>query len=77
MNFFLAFVIFTGLFLYGISPMAIIPIEGIHSLILPSAHEARESGYNLINTEITVTSLTGSIAEAAGVGSGEIVISIE
>lgn len=76
MNFFLAFVIFTGLFLYGIAPMAIIPMEGNHSLILPSAHESIESGY-LTHSGLTVTSLSGSIAERAGVGSGEIIISIE
>ena len=76
MNFFLAFVIFSGLFLYGIAPMAIISMEWNHSLILPSAHESIESGY-LTHSGLTATSLSGSVAEQAWVGSGEIVISIE
>jgi hypothetical protein len=75
MNFFLAFAIFTGLFYYGVQPMTIIPIEGYHSEIMPSVHEAIESGY-LKHSGLTVTSLSGSISARAGVGSGELVRSI-
>ena len=64
MNFILAFVVFTGLFLYGVTPMAIIPLEGYGSQILPSAHEAMKSTY-LTHNGLTVTSISGSIAEQA------------
>ncbi len=76
MNFFLAFVIFTGLFLYGVTPMTIIPLEWYKSQILPGAHEAIESGY-LSHTGLMVTGLSGSIASTAGIGSGELVVSID
>ncbi len=75
MNFVLAFVVFTGLFLYGVTPMAIIPLDGYESQILPSAHEAIESRY-LTHAGLTVTGLSGSIASVAGVGSGELVVSL-
>lgn len=75
MNFFLAFCIFTGLFLYGTKPMSIIPIQWSHSILLPSEREAFESGL-LTHSGIVVESLSGSIAELAGVGSGDIVASI-
>ncbi|MBC7498711.1 site-2 protease family protein [Candidatus Gracilibacteria bacterium] len=75
MNFVLAFVVFTGLFLYGMTPMAIIPLEGYQSQILPSAHEAIASSY-LTHNGLIVTSISGSIAERAGVGSGEYVVDI-
>ena len=45
MNFVLAFGIFTGLFLYGTAPISIIDMDDVHSELLPSAHEAIESGY--------------------------------
>jgi regulator of sigma E protease len=75
MNFFLAFIIFTGLFLYGIAPMTVIPMEGIHSQILPSTHEAIESGY-ISHQGITLNPVKGSIAEKAGTLSGDIIYSI-
>jgi regulator of sigma E protease len=75
MNFVLAFAVFTGLFLYGVSPMAIIPLEGYESQILPSAHEAIASSY-LTHNGLIVTSISGSIAERSGVGSGEYVVEI-
>ncbi len=55
--------------------MAIIPIDGNDSILLPSAHEALENGY-LTHSGIVVTSVSGSIAALAGVGSGELIISI-
>lgn len=75
MNFFLAFCIFTGLFLLGTSPMAIIPMDNIHSQILPSAHEAIVSGY-LSHSGLTITPVKGSIAEGAGAFSGDLIVSI-
>ena len=61
MNFLLAFLIYTGLFIYGISPMTIIPMENMQSRILPSAHEAIESGF-LTHSGIIITPLSGSVA---------------
>lgn len=75
MNFFLAFAIFTGLFLYGTKPMAIIPIEWSHSILLPSDYEAIEKGY-LTHSGIIVESISGSVAQLAGIGSGETLVSI-
>ena len=75
MNFFLAFVIFTWLFLYGTKPMAIIPIEWSHSKLLPSDYEAIEKWY-LVHNGILVESISGSIAQKAGIGSGELVTAI-
>lgn len=75
MNFFLAFLIFTGLFVSGVSPMTIIPMEGYHSEIMPSSHEAIEIWY-LRHSGLTVTALSGSIASLSGLGSGELVRSI-
>ena len=76
MNFVLAFVIFTLLFLVGTTPIAIVNIEGFHSRILPSAHEAIESRY-LTHSGLTVSPVPGGIAALAGVGSGDTVISID
>ncbi len=76
MNFVLAFAIFTLLFLVGTTPMAIVDIEGFHSRILPSAHEAIESGY-LTHSGLTVSPVPGGIAALAGVGSGDTVVSID
>lgn len=75
MNFFLAFCIFTGLFIYGIAPMTVIPMEGLHSQILPSTHEAIENGY-LSHEGITLNPVPGSIAAKAGTLSGDIITSI-
>lgn len=75
MNFFLAFAIFTGLFLYGTKPMAIIPIEWSHSKLLPSDYEAIENWY-ITHNGILVESISWSVAQKAGIGSGEIVVSI-
>lgn len=75
MNFFLAFCIFTGLFLYGTSPIAIIPIENTQSILLPSTYEAIESGY-LTHSGLMLTPLSWSIAESAWIGSGDIIIAI-
>lgn len=75
MNFFLAFAIFTGLFYYGVQPMTIIPMEGYGSQILPSMREAVSNGY-VLHGGLTVTAISGSIAERAGVGSGDILLEI-
>lgn len=75
MNFVLAFCIFTGLFLYGTSPIAIIPIQNSHSILLPSTYEAIESGY-LTHSGLILTSISWSIAEKAWIGSGDLLISI-
>jgi Peptidase family M50 len=75
MNFVLAFIVFTGLFLYGVTPMAIIPLDGYQSQILPGTHEAVENRY-LIHGGLIVTGLSGSIASAAGIGSRERVLEI-
>lgn len=75
MNFFLAFCIYTGLFIYGVSSMAIIPMENMQSRILPSAHEAIESGF-LTHSGIVITPFTGSIAEKAWVQPWDQIISI-
>lgn len=75
MNFFLAFCVFTGLFMYGITPMSVIPMEGIHSKILPSTHDAIESGL-ITHSGIVVSPIVGGIAEKAGTLSGDIIISV-
>lgn len=56
--------------------MAIVDIEGMDSQILPSAHEAIDTGY-LTHSGIIISSISGSIASVAWVGSGEIVLSID
>ena len=55
--------------------MAIIPIEGIHSRILPSSHEAIDSGY-LTHSGLMVNPIKDSIADVSGAFSGDIVLSI-
>jgi regulator of sigma E protease len=75
MNFFLAFLIFTGLFISGVSPMTIIPMEWYHSMVMPSTHEAIKSWY-LRHNGLTVTALPASIALAAWLGSWELVTRI-
>ena len=75
MNFVLAFVVFTGLFLYGVTPMAIIPLEWNHSQILPSTHEALDASY-LHHDGLTLTPIVGSISEKSGVLSGDIIENI-
>ncbi len=76
MNFFLAFVIFTILFVVGTSPIAIVDKEGVQSQLLPSAQEAIENGY-LTHSGLVISSIPGSIAALAGVGSGYTVASID
>ncbi len=56
--------------------MAIVDLEGLHSRILPSAHEAIESGY-LTHSGLTISPVPGGIAALAGVGSGDTVVSID
>lgn len=75
MNFFLALCIFTGLFIYGTAPIAIIPIENNHSILLPSTREAIESGY-LTHSGLILTPIAWSIAEKAWIGSGDIILAI-
>lgn len=70
MNFILAFVIFTGLFLSGTAPIAVNPIssEATHSFFIPSFDEAVTMGY-LTHDGVEISALTGSIAELAGIHS--------
>jgi regulator of sigma E protease len=75
MNFFLAFVVFTGLFLYGTNPMTIIPMDGNQSQLLPSTSEALKSGF-LTHSGIQISPLSGSIASRAGAFSWDIIVSI-
>jgi regulator of sigma E protease len=78
MNFLLAWVIFTGLFVHGIAPVTIAPVSGwpTHSVILPSFDEAYAMGY-LRHEGIELTPLTGSVAESAGIQKWDILLSID
>jgi regulator of sigma E protease len=77
MNFLLAFVIFTGLFWTGTSPITVSPFSDAptNSFFLPSFEEAEAMGY-LTHSGIILSPLTGSIAEQAGILSGDILIQV-
>ena len=64
MNFLLAFFIFTGLFWYGTTPVAINPIsdEPTNSFFIPSLDEALYWGY-VQHEGIEISALPGSLAE--------------
>lgn len=66
MNFLLAFVLFTGLFYYGIAPVSVMPLsdKATNSVILPSFSEAEAMGY-ISHSGIVLSPLTGSLAEQA------------
>lgn len=64
MNFVLAWILFTGLFWYGIAPVSVMPFSDktTNSLILPSFSEAQSMGY-ISYSGIVISPLTGSLAE--------------
>lgn len=68
MNFLLAWVIFTGIFLTGAKPLAVMPINiwETNSYFLPSLEEAKKTGF-VEEKGIFLTALTGSIAEKSGI----------
>lgn len=70
MNFILAFVIFTGLFLSGTAPIAVNPIssDATHSFFIPSFDEAVDMGY-LTHDGVEISAISGSIAAVAGIHS--------
>ncbi len=77
MNFILAWVIFTGLFMYGMHPVTVAPFsdEPTGSLFIPSFSEARDMGF-VTYSGITFSPLTGSIAYNAGIRDGDVLESI-
>lgn len=77
MNFFLAFIIFTGLFAFGAKPIAVNPLSDgpTHSFFLPSFEEAIEMWY-VQHQWVEISSISWSIAELAGIEQEERVISI-
>lgn len=68
MNFLLAWVIFTGIFLTGAKPLSVMPVDIGHtnSYFLPSFAEAIDSGF-VTHSGIILSPLSGSIAEKAGI----------
>jgi S1-C subfamily serine protease len=74
MNFFLAFLIFTGLFVSGARPVTILPDVTLasSSYLLPTFDEAESMGY-ITYSGIILTPLTGSLASQAGVMSGDVI----
>lgn len=77
MNFVLAWMLFTGLFLMGAKPLSAIPFDigKTHSFFLPSIEESLDSGY-LAHSGVLMSPLSGSIAEAAGIRDRDIVIAM-
>lgn len=77
MNFLLAFFIFTWLFWTGASPVTVNPLSDkiTNSFFIPSLDEAIYYGYVQYDG-VEISSLSGSIAEKAGIWTGEIVYSI-
>lgn len=77
MNFILAFVIFTWLFISGTSPVAVNPFSDrpTNSFFIPSFDEAVEMGY-VKHSGLSISALTWSIAESAWIGSDEKVLQI-
>jgi membrane-associated protease RseP (regulator of RpoE activity) len=77
MNFLLAFVIFTGLFWTGTSPIAVNPLSDkiTNSFFIPSLDEAIYYGYVQYDG-VEISSVSGSLAEKSGIGTGELIYSI-
>ncbi len=77
MNFILAWVIFTGLFMHGMHPVTIAPFndEPTGSLYIPSFSEARDMGF-VSYSGIVFNPVEGSIAAKAGIMSGDTLITI-
>ncbi|MDD2891544.1 MAG: M50 family metallopeptidase [Candidatus Gracilibacteria bacterium] len=78
MNFFFAFIIFSGLFMVGVEPLGIntkFPTQ-TETKLIPSFQEAVRIG--LVKTDgIILSPLTGSIAEKSGIRENDILISID
>ncbi len=77
MNFLLAFCIFFGLFLSGVSPIApnFLTQKDYQSYFLPSPENAIKSGF-VTHDGLSLSSVTGSIAEKSGIKQDEVLISI-
>lgn len=78
MNFLLAWIIFTWLFLVGTRPIAIAPGDGSPngSFFIPSFEEARDMNF-LSYSGITFSPLTGSIAYNAGIREGDLLLTLD
>ncbi len=78
MNFILAWVIFSGLFMYGMHPVTVAPFsdEPTGSMFIPSFSEARDMGF-VSYSWITFSPLTGSVAYNAWIREGDFLESID
>ncbi len=77
MNFILAWVIFSGLFMYGVSPLAINTkfATDIETKLIPDFDKAVELGIFEVRG-ISVRPMSGGIAEMAGFRDEDIILSI-
>ncbi len=78
MNFLLAWVIFTVIFMTGTKPLSVLPIDvggPTHSYLLPSLEEAKDSGL-IEGKGIVFNPLTGSIAEQSWIQKSSKVIAV-
>jgi regulator of sigma E protease len=77
MNFILAWVIFSWLFMYGMKPVMTSPFsdEPTGSMFIPSFSEARDMGF-ISYSGITFSPLTGSVAYNAGIREWDFLVSI-
>lgn len=78
MNFLLAFLIFTGLLATGTAPIApnLLTQKDYHSYFLPSLETSIASGF-VTHSGLTLSALTGSIAEKSGIGHDDTLISLD
>ncbi len=78
MNFFLAWIIFSWLFMFGARPVTISPFsdEPTGSVFIPSFTEARDMWF-VSYSGIILSPLTGSAAYMAGIREGDILLSID
>ena len=78
MNFVLAFSIFFTLFMVGASPITVNPISAAPtgSYFIPSFQEAIDMGY-IQYDGIELSALSGSVAAAAGIGTGELILAVD
>lgn len=78
MNFILAYVIFVGVFLTGATPIApnTIVETSANSFFLPNFDQALASGFITESGGLTISAVSGSVAEKAGIGQFEHVNSI-
>ncbi len=75
MNLLLAWGIFTALFMMGTRPLTALPIDigATNSYFLPSLEESIDSGF-VKSDWVYIQPLTGSIAEAAGLRTNDIIV---